>query len=157
MRKLLPAVCVVALLGACAAETPPVVAADPWVRTTDGSQKPEMTALFINLTNPGDADVRLTGASCEGDVAEHIEVHEMVERDGSMVMQKTTDGLVVPAGSHLHLAPGGPHVMLMGLSRALPAGSEEIACTLDFDNGQKIDIKAPVKKFTEEQDVYHEH
>ena len=77
--------------------------------------------------------------------------------DGQMVMKKSEDGIVVPAGKHEHLAPGGPHIMLMGLTRELPAGSEELACTLTFDDGQTIDILAPVKEFTEEQDTYHTH
>jgi copper(I)-binding protein len=47
--------------------------------------------------------------------------------------------------------------MLMGLTRELPAGSEELTCTLTFDDGQTVDILAPVKEFTEEQDTYHTH
>ena len=133
-----------------------VIAADPWVRTTDGAQMPEMTALYVNLTNPGPEDVSIIGADC-GDVAEAAEIHEMVMLDGDMVMRKAENGLVVPRESHLHMAPGGPHVMLMGLTRQLPAGSEEIACVLEFDNDQTIEVVAPVKQFTEEQDTYHTH
>ncbi|MEZ5084985.1 MAG: copper chaperone PCu(A)C [Tessaracoccus sp.] len=142
--------------GGNSAETPGVLAADPWVRTTDGAERPDMTALFVNLTNPADADAVLTGAEC-GDVAERIEIHEMVTQDGQMLMREAEEGIVVPAGSHEHLAPGGPHVMLMGLTRELPAGAEEISCTLTFDDGQTIDLIAPVKQFTEEQDTYHTH
>ncbi len=154
------AVAAVVVLSACgggtAAEAPGVLAADPWVRTTDGAERPDMTALFVNLTNPGDEDVTLTGADC-GDVAETTEIHEMVTQDGQMVMRKAEGGVVVKAGSHEHLAPGGPHIMLMGLTRELPAGSEELACTITFDNGQSIEVLAPVKQFTEEQDTYHTH
>ena len=160
--KRVSAVFVAALLGLAgcggspSAESPGVLAADPWVRTTDGAERPDMTALFVNLTNPSGADVTLTGADC-GDVAEATEIHEMVMQDGQMLMREAENGVVVKAGSHEHLAPGGPHVMLMGLTRELPAGSEEIACTLTFDNGQNIDVTAPVKQFTEEQDTYHTH
>lgn len=66
----------------------------------------------------------------------------MEKVDGQMVMKKSEDGIVVPAGKHEHL-PGGPHIMLMGLTREPPAGSEELACTLTFDDGQTIDILAP--------------
>lgn len=133
-----------------------VLAADAWVRTTDGSKMPDMTALFVNLTNPTSADIRLSAADC-GDVAKTVEIHEMATVDGQLVMRKAEGGIVVPKESHAHLAPGGLHVMLMGLTKPLPAGSEEIACTLSFDNGQKIDVLAPVKQFTEEQDTYHTH
>lgn len=142
--------------GAPAAEAPGVLAADPWVRTTDGTERPDMTAVFVNLTNPTGADRVLTAADC-GDVAAATELHVMEKVDGQMVMKKSDDGIAVPAGKHEHLAPGGPHIMLMGLSRELPAGSEELACTLTFDDGQTIDILAPVKEFTEEQDTYHTH
>ena len=119
--------------GAPAAEAPGVLAADPWVRTTDGAEMPEMTAVFVSLTNPTKDDRVLKSADC-GDVAASTELHVMEKVDGQMVMKKSEDGIVVPAGKHEHLAPGGPHIMLMGLTRELPAGSEELACTLTFDD-----------------------
>ena len=158
--SLVPVVAASLLLGACSAaaegNAPGVIAADGWVRTTDGSQRPDMTAVFVNLTNPGDTDITLSSAQCT-DVAEVVEIHEMADVDGEMVMREAAEGIVVPHGSHEHLAPGGPHIMLMGLHRELPAGGEEISCTLTFDHGQEIEILAPVKEFTEEQDTYHTH
>ena len=155
-----PAVAVTLLLGACGSPsddaTSGVIAASPWVRTTDDSERPDMTALFVNLTNPTSADITLTGADC-GDVAGKVEIHEMAKVDGEMVMRQAKDGIVVPKESHEHLAPGGPHVMLMDLTRELPAGGEEVSCTLTFDDGQEIEVLAPVKEFTEEQDTYHTH
>ena len=157
---LVPAVAATLMLGACSTPTAEsssgVIVGDSWVRTTDGSERADMTALFVNLTNPTPKDITLTAADC-GDVATMIEVHEMVEQDGGMVMRKAEGGLVVPKESHLHLAPGGPHVMLMGLTRELPAGGEEVSCTLSFDDGQELELLAPVKEFTEEQDTYHTH
>ena len=148
------------LLGACGAstagDTPGVLTADPWVRSTDGTERPDMTALFVNMTNPTPEDIVLIAADC-GDVAGMVEIHEMAMVDGAMVMRRAEDGILVPKESHEHLAPGGPHVMLMKLARELPVGGEEISCTLEFDNGQKIDVVAPVKEFTEEQDTYHTH
>lgn len=147
------------LITGCAgapAEPPGVLAADPWVRSTDGAMRPDMTAVFVNLTNPSDEDRQLIKADC-GDVAERTELHVMEMRDGQMVMVEAPDGFTIPAGKHWHLAPGGPHIMLMGLTRELPAGSEELNCTIEFDDGQSIDLVVPVKEFTEEQDTYHEH
>lgn len=158
---IVPAVAATLLLGACGGDAaadsePGVIAADPWVRSTDDSERPDMSSLFVNLTNPTANDITLVGADC-GDVAGMVELHFMEMADGQMVMKKAEDGVVVPKESHQHLAPGGPHVMLMDLARKLPAGSEEIPCSLTFDNGQKIDVVAPVKEFTEEQDTYHTH
>lgn len=157
---MVPALAATLLLGACGsadAESPSgVIAADPWVRSTDDSERPDMSSLFVNLTNPTADDITLVSADC-GDVAGMVELHVMEMTDGQMVMKKAEDGVVVPKESHQHLAPGGPHVMLMDLARELPAGSEEITCSLTFDNDQSIDVVAPVKEFTEEQDTYHTH
>lgn len=157
---LIPAVAATLLIGACSSPdegtSPGVITGSPWVRTTDGSERPDMTALFVNMTNPTSSDITLTAADC-GDIAGMVEIHEMVKVDGQMVMRKALDGIVVPKEGHEHLAPGGPHVMLMKLTRELPAGGEELSCTLTFDNGQEIDVVAPVKEFTEEQDTYHTH
>lgn len=146
-------------ISACSAkeaEAPKVMAADAWVRTTDGAKRADMTAVFVNLTNPSSEDRVLVKADC-GDVAKSTELHEMVKRDGQMVMQEAKDGITIPAGGHEHLAPGGPHIMLMGLTRQLPAGSEELTCTLTLDDDQSLKVTAPVKQFTEEQDTYHTH
>ncbi|MFV0430375.1 MAG: copper chaperone PCu(A)C [Arachnia sp.] len=145
-----------ALTACSSSEDPGILAADPWIRTTAGTERPDMTALFVNFTNPGDADVTLIGADC-GDVAGMYQLHEMVMVDGEMKMQEVDGGLVVPAGSHLHLAPGGPHIMLMDLKQDFEVGGEEITCTLEFDNDQTIEVTAPIKEFTEEQDTYHTH
>ncbi len=132
------AVAATLLLGACgmpADETPSgVIVGDPWVRTTDDSERPDMSSLFVNLTNPTSADIILTAAQC-GDVAGMAELHVMEKVDVQMVMKKADGGIVVPKESHEHLTPGGPHVMLMDLKRELPAGGEEISCTLEFDDG----------------------
>lgn len=115
-----------------------------------------MTAVFVSLTNPSEEDRVLVKADC-GDVAQKVELHVMEKVDGEIVMKEAEGGLPIPAGKHEHLAPGGPHIMLMGLTRELPAGSEEVECTLTLDDGQSIEIVAPVKQFTEEQDTYHTH
>ena len=155
-----PALAALLFLGGCGSaddEAPTgVILGDAWVRTTDDSERPDMSALFVNLTNPTSADITLTSADC-GDVAGKVELHVMEKVDGQMMMKRAEKGILVPKESHEHLAPGGPHIMLMDLKRELPAGGEEVSCTLGFDDGQKKDMVAPVKEFTEEQDTYHTH
>ena len=150
------AVAALALAG-CAqqAETPGVLAAEAWTRTTTGTKEPGMTAVYVNLTNPGNKLVNLVKADC-GDIAEKSELHEMIMKEGKMIMRKT-DKVPVPAEGHQHLAPGGPHIMLMGVKKELPVGGEEVHCKLTFDNDQVSEIVAPIKEFTEEQETYHTH
>ncbi len=146
-----------AALGACSSggssSDPAIVVEDPWVRTTDGATDATMTAAFMSLVNPGDANVSLTGASSS--VAMMCQVHEMVKgADGKAVMQEAKNGIVIPAGSHAHLTPGGFHIMVMGLKQKLPVGSE-VTFELKFSNGTSKIVVAPVKVFTEETDHYH--
>lgn len=136
-----------------AATAPGVIIENPWVRTTDGAKDMTMTALFASISNPGSTDITLTSADCS-EVAGMTQIHEMVMVDGKMVMQEAKGGAVVPKESHLHLKPGGFHVMLMKLKKALPVGTE-VSCTLSFSNGETKSVKAPVKVFTEEEDHYH--
>ena len=148
----------IAALGACSSSTasssdPAIVVEDPWVRTTDGATDTTMTAGFMSLVNPGDANVSLVGASTS--VAKMCQVHEMVKvADGKAVMQEVKGGVAIPAGSHLHLTPGGYHVMIMGLKQKLPVGSE-VTLELTFSNGTSKTVVAPVKAFTEETEHYH--
>ena len=121
-----------AALSGCTAETgagadgrtqaPKILVARPWVRTTDGAKDTTMSAAFMDLTNPGDQDVKLVKASA--DFATMVELHRMTEVDGKKVMEAARDGIVIEAGSHRHLVSGGYHVMLMGLTRPLAIGDE---------------------------------
>ena len=118
----------------------PVIFVFSWLNKRSKPRPPVIVKQRISLANP------------HGFVA-----HVLLHGDGVLLKNKQPDPDFPPAGKHEHLAPGGPHIMLMGLTRELPAGSEELACTLTFDDGQTIDILAPVKEFTEEQDTYHTH
>jgi copper(I)-binding protein len=135
-----------------AASTPSVLVEDAWVRATVGAKDTSMTAAFMSLTNPGDADIRLTSATSP--VAGMVQLHEMAMNDGKMVMQEKAGGIKVPATSHAHLSPGGDHVMLMGLKQALKPG-DEVPVTLKFSDGTSHDLNVPVKAFTEEEEHYH--
>lgn len=124
----------------------------PWVRTTQGAKDPAMTGAFLTVANPGEAEVRLVSAEC-GD-AGMVQLHEMVMVDGKMAMAETKNGIVVPAGGHAHLTPGGYHIMLMKLKRELPIG-DQLQLALNFSDGTRLQVTAPVKEFVEEEDHYH--
>ena len=135
--------------------SPNVVVTDAWVRATSGTDDPSMTAAFMSLENDGADDV-LTGAST--DVARMTQVHEMVMgSDGAMVMRELEGGLPLPTGAHEHLAPGGNHLMLMGVGDELAPG-DEVTLTLEFAEGPDQELTVPVKEFTEEEGSYeHSH
>lgn len=167
----LAAFAVAALLGACGSDststsgeaTPSATSAttapaeglsvtEAWVKTTEGSDMATMTGAFMTVLNDTDADVSLVSATSPG--VPKVEIHEVVVLDGKNVMQPKAGGIPVPAGGFATLKPGGDHVMLMDLTAPLKVG-DEVAITLTFDNGETVDVKAPVKEFTEEMEHYH--
>ncbi|MET7282707.1 copper chaperone PCu(A)C [Kribbella sp. NPDC005582] len=137
---------------AAVAETPRVLVEDAWVRATVGTKDTTMTAAFMALTNPGNADIKLISATSP--VAGMVQLHEMAMKDGKMVMQEKAGGVTVPATSHAHLSPGGDHIMLMGLKKALRP-SDEVPLRLTFSDNTTHDLTVPVKAFTEEEEHYH--
>ncbi|HET7763454.1 MAG TPA: copper chaperone PCu(A)C, partial [Phycicoccus sp.] len=103
------------------ASTSPLVLRDGWVKAVEatGTASMPMTGLFGTLHNPTGSAVTVAGGTSP--VAGKLELHETVRTaSGSMRMQPKSGGLVIPAGGSQVLRPGGDHVMLMGLTQALP-------------------------------------
>ena len=61
-----------------------------------------------------------------------------------MTMTAHHGGVVIPAGSSHVFAPGGDHVMLMGLTEPLDAGAT-LGLTLSFERAGEIRIEVPVE------------
>lgn len=109
-----------------------------WARP---APKGEMSAAFFVIENQGSEAVRLTGVRT--DVATTAEIHETVQ-EGSTARMQRVDGIDVPAGGRVELAPGGYHVMLMDLQRDLNAG-DSIDLVLEFADGQEVTVTAEVR------------
>ncbi len=120
---------------------------DAWVKAADSG----MTAAFGVLANPGKDAVTLAGATSPA--AASVELHEMAMVDGESVMRPIAGGLEIPAGANVTLAPGGNHLMLIGLKEALKAG-DEVAITLQCATGTSTTITLLVKTFTGAQESY---
>ena len=102
---------------------------EAWVRGTVQGQS--ATGAFMELTSKNNA--RLVSASSPP--AKTVEVHNMKVEGGVMKMFPV-DGLDLPAGKTVKLAPGGYHVMLMGLNMPLQAG-RSIPFKLTFELADK--------------------
>lgn len=113
----------------------------PWVRATVPQQT--ATGAFMRLT--ASRDLRLIGA--RSDVAQNTEVHEMAMQ-GQMMRMREVAAVPLPRGQAVALAPGGYHVMLIGLKRPLSAG-DQVALTLVFEDagGKRSEqtVQAPVR------------
>ena len=116
----------------------PIQVTDAFVRA---AQAGGVGGVFLTIINTGPAD-RLTGAASAG--ADKVGLHESTNDQGVMKM-RPVEGLDVPAGGTVKLAPGGYHVMLMGLKQELTAGSR-LPVTLSFQQAGKVEVNAIVVK-----------
>lgn len=96
----------------------------------------KVSSGYLTLINNGDKPLNFV--SVESDAAKHIEFHRMFMRDSKMAMRKV-DTLTVEPGSNFVLDSEGYHLMLMGLTERLEAGSS-ISITLTEDNGSQHNI-----------------
>ena len=114
---------------------------DGWMRALPPGQP--TAAAYLTVNNPDAVTVRLVAARSE--VAQRVEIHRSSQVEGMWRMRRI-DGLDIPAGSTVTLAPGGTHLMLMGLARPLREG-ESLSILLEFDSGETrpatIVVQAP--------------
>jgi len=100
------------------------------------------SAAYMAITNTGASADRLVAA--DADVSKAVELHTMSMTDGVMRMRKLEDGLTVPGGETVRLAPGGEHIMLIGLEAQLEAG-ESFDIRLEFENAGAQSISVEVR------------
>ncbi|MEV0999534.1 copper chaperone PCu(A)C [Nonomuraea sp. NPDC050202] len=120
---------------------------DPWVKTT----KKGMTAAFGTLVNNTDAPVTITSGTSP--LSPTIELHEVVENGGKMVMRPKEGGFVVPARGTHQLQPGGDHIMLMGVTEEVKPGAR-IPFTLQVQGGEPLEFTAIGKDFAGGEEDY---
>ncbi|HVI31145.1 copper chaperone PCu(A)C [Phenylobacterium sp.] len=138
MRALLTALALAAAPAAAAA------AAATSIEVSQAWSRPAVAggtgAGFLTLTNRGKAPDALTGA--ESPVARKVEIHRTTMAGGVMKMGKV-ERVPVPPGGKVILAPGGHHLMLFGLTKALNAG-DRVPATLSFASGTKVKVELVV-------------
>ena len=105
-------------------------------RATVGSMS--SSAAYVSIMNHGKMADRLLGAT--SNLARKTELHLMEMDNGVMKMRPVENGIDIPAGKTIHLAPSGYHVMLVGLNAPLTADSM-FEITLVFQNAGKQTIK----------------
>ncbi len=116
-----------------------------WARpnTGDGSETmpaDSVSAVYMTIFNPGEIQERLIGAAT--DAAEMVEIHE-VTMQGDVMAMRPVEGVDIPAGETAILAPGGLHIMLLGVREPLLTG-EAIMLNLYFESGEEISLAAPI-------------
>lgn len=97
--------------------TSPLTITDGWAKAADDGT----SAAFGMLKNPTDKPITVIGAASP--FAKAVQLHEVVMKDGSMVMQQKEGGFTIPANGTIELKPGGNHLMFMGISRKITPGT----------------------------------
>lgn len=114
--------------------------ADAWIRFAPPAMK--MHAGYFTMTNAGSAERELVAVESPayGGVALHISR----EQDGVATMEHVAQ-VAVPPGGTVEFAPGGLHLMLME-PKAAQAEGAHVPLTLVFQDGERVEIRATVKK-----------
>ena len=101
------------------------------------------SAAYLKITNNGVSDDRLIAAKAV--IAKRVEIHSMEMDNGVMRMRAVDGGLSIAAGDSVTLAPGGLHIMLMGLTTDLaPDTQHEII--LVFEKAGDIKLTGTAKR-----------
>ena len=128
------------LVAACApTETPQgraVTAA--WARAADSGAT---GGAYLTIVNHDSVTVDLVGVATA--LAASAEVHESMQHDGMSHMMPRAS-VAIGARDSLVMAPGGLHVMLNQLTRALTAG-DSVPLTVRFSNGDSVLVRVPVR------------
>jgi copper(I)-binding protein len=119
--------------------TASVVISDPWCRPSPNGAK--VGACYATIK--ANTSNRLTGAATP--LATDVEIHDMVMEGGVMKMIALPDGMPLVADEKLELAPGGKHLMLMGLTGPLSEGTA-VPLTFTFTETPAMTVEAPVRQ-----------
>lgn len=140
------ATCIILTGGAALAADAPaadaraaIVVTHAWVRASLG-QSPT-TAAYLRIENRGATEDRLLAVATPAAATAHL--HESVAKDGIMRMQ-AVNSLGIKPGQSIELAPGGLHIMMMGLKSPLKVG-QTIPVKVRFEGAGEIEVDAEVR------------
>ena len=97
-------------------------------------------AAYVSVMTNGPDD-RLLGA--KSPAARRVEIHTHIADGDVMRMRPVKEPLPLSAGEPIKMAPGGVHIMLMGLNAPLVKGAP-IPITLVFETAGEIAFDVPV-------------
>lgn len=143
---------------ATAAAPSAITVASPYSHPTAAPGVPGVG--FFTLTNTGSQPDRLL--KVESPRAGRVEIHESKMANGVMQMRALGDGLALPSGKPVALAPGGVHLMLFALPQPLKLG-EEVPLTLTFERAGplktslKVEPRAAKPAAESEDHSHHGH
>ncbi len=117
-----------------------IVISQPFAKATMPGAR--VAAAYMQLTNTGKTPITLVSAASP--VCEKVELHTMSMDGGIMRMREIAGGVTIPPGGAVSFAPGGMHLMLMGLRQQLMPGTT-VPITLTFDGAPAQTLQFPVQ------------
>lgn len=112
----------------------------PWSRATAPGAK--VGGGFLKIVNRGASPDRLVSVSAP--FAQKTEIHESLEEDGVAKMRELEAGVEVKPGEAVEFAPGGKHLMFMGLSGPLETG-KKVKGELTFEKAGKVEVEFAIE------------
>lgn len=124
--------------GIAAADPGTIEITDAWARATPPGL--DVGAAYLVIHNRGSDDRLVRAAS---PVAHEVQFHRTVVHEG-MARMREQPTVAVAAGRETVFAPGGMHVMLLGLTRPLAAGAH-FPLTLTFERAGTLEVEVEVR------------
>jgi copper(I)-binding protein len=117
------------------AQGPEVSVSQAWSRATPKGAK--VAGGYLAIENHGAVGDRLLSASSHA--AAKVEIRHMSMQDGIMTMRPAEDGILIPPDQTVTLAPGGDHVMFVGLAAPFEEG-QRVPVALRFERAGQVDV-----------------
>jgi periplasmic copper chaperone A len=109
-------------------------------------------AGFMTITNKGKAADRLLSVSTAA--SNRSDLHGTLNEGGVMKMRAQAGGVPIPAGGKVSFAPGGLHVMFIGLNAAVQPG-QMIKARLMFQKAGPVDVAFKAETAASAQHDHH--
>jgi len=116
--------------------------AQPWIRAMAPGAK--TAAGYMAIRNKSAQPDRLVGGSSP--VAAKVETHVHI-KDGDILRMREVKGYDIPAKGTFELSPGGAHLMLVDVNRALKGG-EKVPVVLKFEKSGELKVDFEVRPLT---------
>lgn len=137
-RALLGAAAVLALAPVARAQGSGVTVTAPWTRAAGAGT----TGVgYMTLRNGGAQPDRIVSARTPA--ARAVELHTHT-REGDVMRMRPVEAIDLPPGQEVRLAPGGMHLMLVGLAAPLRQG-ERVPVTLVLERGGEVQVELQVE------------
>lgn len=118
----------------------------PWARPTFALAT--TGAAYLKLDYLGKTTDRLVGASVSDQIADEVQIHDVIMQGDVMQMRQLKTGVAFSAGDSIDFSPGGKHLMLLGLKRPLEDGTE-FDMTLHFETADDLNVVVKVENPTD--------